>query len=108
MANEMIAARRLAAAGVEMWVSVDAGYGTRKFQLQPGDVESFLADQHSWAAKQWGVTPQQLDEWIRLERAPRCGAITQKGSRCQNRLAIEVDPPVFVARHGQHCHVHDG
>src|SRR3954471_5365939 len=102
----IVIARRLKEAGATIWVEVDAAGGCRTFPLDPAEASEFLDDPRAWTAKQWGVTPTQLDEWDANDRMPRCGATTKAGRRCGNRLASDSDPGDFVALHGGRCRIH--
>jgi hypothetical protein len=99
-------ARQLENLGAVIYVQTDAAGGGRTFRLLPSDVQDFLDNPEFWKAKQWGVTPGEMDEWYSNDRMPRCGAMTKAGRRCRNYLASETDPNEFAKLHGSRCVVH--
>ncbi|MBZ9757844.1 hypothetical protein LB524_21390 [Mesorhizobium sp. ESP6-5] len=81
MDKQTIAAMR--AAGISFVSYVRAPGGSTTIVLEPNDVPAFIEDRDSFAAKHFGVSRQQYLDWVETDGAPRCGATTKKGTRCQ-------------------------
>jgi len=98
------------AAGISFVTYVRAPGGSATISLEPDDVFAFVQDRDAFAAKHFGVTRQQYLDWVETDGAPRCGATTKKGTRCQNsvRGGIQRTIEEWVHLDGGYCPVHGG
>ena len=98
------------AAGISFVSYVSSPGGSTTIGLEPDDVPAFIQDRDTFAAKHFGVTRQQYLDWVATDGAPRCGAVTKRGTRCQNsvRGGIQRTIEEWAKLDGEYCPVHGG
>lgn len=97
-------------AGISFISYVRAPGGSATISLEPDDVPAFIEDRDSFAARHFGVSRQQYLDWVATDGAPRCGATTKKGTRCQNSVSGGIQRTIeeWVKLDGGYCAVHGG
>lgn len=85
------------------------GGGTNIF-LKPDEVEDFVNDKETYAAKCYGVSKELYLEWVASDGTVQCSANNKSGGRCKNMVsgAIQQDIEDWLKMRGGYCAVHGG
>lgn len=97
-------------AGITFWGNYPAPAGGHNIILSAEDVPLFVQDRIGFAAKVEGASREQYIAWVESDGAPRCGAITKRGTRCQNIIKGGIQRPIeeWIELEGSYCSVHGG
>lgn len=97
-------------AGIKFAVNIIVPGGGHNILLDASDVPFFIQDRVSFSAKTVGASREQYIAWVESDGAPRCGAITKKGTRCQNIIKGGIQRPIaeWIELEGSYCSVHGG
>lgn len=96
--------------GITFFGNYPAPGGGHNIMISAADVPLFVQDRVGFAAKVLGTSREQYVAWVESDGAPRCGAITKRGTRCQNIIKGGVQRPIaeWIELEGSYCSVHGG
>lgn len=100
----------LSRAGVSFVGTVATPWGGESLELDPSELEAFLADPGAVYASRHGGSREEYDQWIETHGEARCGATTRTGERCRNHVSggIQRRFVEWLQEDGGFCKIHGG
>lgn len=101
---------QMESAGISFSVNISVPGGGHNILISASEVPFFVQDRIGFSAKAVGASREQYVAWVESDGAPRCGAITRKGTRCQNIVKGGIQRPIaeWIELEGSYCSVHGG
>ncbi|PVE23662.1 hypothetical protein DC522_14525 [Microvirga sp. KLBC 81] len=98
-------------AEIEYVATLTNVYGGEYVSLTEQEVAEYKRDPDGFAAKHFGLTRDEYQEWIECGGEAKCGAKTKAGKLCGNTLkgGSQLSAEEWKARHrSEYCSTHGG